>query len=99
MPSRGDAAIVAVTSSMVSPLRIVTAPDACWATWPASAVSSRPPISSFVCVGGFPAWMLFTYFLLGRIDLRHMCRELAVGPGGSLVGGLGVGVRRKGTLS
>src|ERR1700694_670225 len=37
-----------VTSSMVSPIRTVTAPDACWATSPVSPVSVRPPISSCV---------------------------------------------------
>src|SRR6266702_3076640 len=48
MPSRGVVDITAVTSSMVSPMRTVTAPDACWATRPVSTVRVRPPISSCV---------------------------------------------------
>ena len=42
---RGVAAITAVTSSMVSPIRMVTAPDACWATRPVSTVSREWRIS------------------------------------------------------
>ncbi len=43
MPSRGDAAWQAVTRTIVSPWRTMTAPSACFASLPVSIESEVPP--------------------------------------------------------
>src|SRR5271168_2632447 len=69
-------AMQAVVSTTVSPYRATIAPLACFAIFPVSKISGRPPTSTVTeCGTGIEFLSAIRYFLWLRVHAERVCRQ------------------------